>query len=171
MTPTPNHSGGDRDPAMPVTAFSRTLSDLAEVLRLQARATELFRGVALALGARASLTTVLDAILPHDEAVESRLARALQLDIEAVCQLRRRELGPADLPAEPLATLGRALVPDVATFDQLVAEDLRWFAEESPLAMLRENTADPAEVRYALRSAWAREALDVADGLDPNEPM
>ena len=60
-----------------------------------------------------ALTTLVDAMLPNDPNAELRLARAPQLDVEMFREFRRREIGPAEIPPEPLATLGYALVPDV----------------------------------------------------------
>ncbi len=171
MTTTPNDVAGARLREMPMMRLGAMLTDLDEVLRLQRRAAEFTsadasgRGLGAGHGT-AALTTLLDAMLPDDPNAELRLARALQLDVETLRQFRRRELGPAEMPTDPLATLGRALAPNVEAFDQLVMEDLRWFAEESPLAMLRDNTADPAQVRRMLRAAWERDALDAPDRAD-----
>ncbi|WP_309670071.1 hypothetical protein [Gemmatimonas sp.] len=171
MTTTPNDAAGERPREMPIMRLGAMLTDLDEVLRLQRRAAEFSSATAVErnLGAGhggAALTTLLDAMLPDDPNAELRLARALQLDVEMLRQFRRRELGPAEMPADPLATLGRALALNSEAFDQLVMEDLRWFAEESPLAMLRDNTADPSEVRRVLRAAWERDALDAPDAGD-----
>jgi hypothetical protein len=143
--------------------FQRMLGDMDEVLRLQWRA-EAGRDEQPA-DAFPGLTMLLDATLPRDDSSEARLARALHLEADTIRQFRRRELDPSELPAEPLATLGRALALDWPTFDLLIARDLTWFAEESPFAMLRSNTMDPREVRAALRNAWERDTLDEPDSL------
>jgi hypothetical protein len=167
----PNAETGERQREMPMSFSSVMLTDLDEVLRLQQRAAETanaatVKGEVGTGHVRAALTTRLDGLLAKDASAEVRLARALHVDVEALRQFRRRELGPAEMPPEALAILGRALAPDVDAFDRLIQEDLRWFAEESPLAMLRDNTADPTEVRRALRAAWERDALDAPDSVD-----
>jgi len=148
-------------------ALERMLTDLDELLRLRRRTKD---GANAASGAAArrfsGFSTFIDAVLPKSEDAERRIARAIRLDEETLRQFRRREVGPADLPADSLATLGRSASLEWATFDALVTRDLTWFVEESPLAMLRENSADPAEVRRLLRAAWERDALDDAGALD-----
>lgn len=150
-------------PAAHADAVQRLLTDMDEVLRLQRRAEA--RVDAGTAERCAGLSVLLDETLPHDAAVEARLARALRLEDGVVRQFRRREIDPSELPAEPLAALGRALTLDWQTFDLLVSRDLTWFAEESPLAMLRETTTDPQRVRTALREAWDRDALDDPQAL------
>jgi hypothetical protein len=144
----------DEKPAYP--QFEQLLTDLDELLRLKAQTT----GQGAGVGNYGSFSTFLNAVLPSDAAAENRIARALRLDEETLRQLRRREIDPAELPPDVMATLGRCASLDWATFDALVARDLTWFAEESPLSMLRDNTADPMAVRRALREAWDRDALD-----------
>lgn len=143
--------------------FEQMLSDLDELLRLR-------RAMAAAqLGREAAryngFSLFIDAVLPRDVEAEMRIARAVRIHEEALHQLRQRELGPADVPPESLAMLGRCTSLDWTTFDLLVSRDLKWFAEESPLAMLRDNTANPADVRESLRSAWQRDELDDASAV------
>lgn len=152
-----------RGPGAHADAVQRLLTDMDEVLRLQRRAEA--HVDAHTAERCAGLSVLLDESLPHDAAAEARLARALHLNDDVLRQFRRREIDPSDLPAEPLAAIGRALTLDWQTFDLLVSRDLTWFAEESPLAMLRETTADPQQVRAALREAWDRDALDDPEAL------
>jgi len=138
--------------------LERLLTDLDELLRLRRRLTT--DAVAGGAGKYAGFSTFIDAVLPTDGEAEGRIARAIRMHESALRQFRRRELDPANVPPDSLTTLGRCAALDWSTFDALVARDLTWFAEESPLAMLRDNTADPAEVRRSLRVAWERDALD-----------
>lgn len=136
--------------------FELRLSDLDELLRVKKRAD--------ALGLVAStfngLAAFIDAVLPQEDDAEKRVARAINVDYEALHQFRRREVNPSEMSPASLATLGRVAQLEWLTFDALLLRDLAWFAEESPLAMLRDNTADPAGVRGALREAWLRDVLD-----------
>ena len=139
------------------------LTDLDELLRLNRRTSG---GQDVRAASYSGFSTFINAVLPTDAEAEARIARALHLDEEVIRQFRRREVDPAGLSPESLATLGRCASLDWVTFDALVMRDLTWFAEESPLGMLRDNTADPEEVRRALRVAWDRDALDDPAGLD-----
>jgi hypothetical protein len=155
-----NRKPDEEEPAFP--RLEQLLSDFDELLRLRLRTTRQPAGLPKTY---AGFSMFVDAFLPSDAGAESRIARALRLDDEALRLLRRREIDLAELPADALATLGRCASLDWITFDTLVASDLTWFAEESPLAMLRDNTSDPVEVRRALRAAWERDALDEPGAL------
>ena len=146
--------------------FERMLADADELMRLRIRRG---RDSNVRESTAGGLAAFLDAVLPKEAAAEERLARALHMDEDILRQLRRREIDPADVAPDALAILGRLAALDWVTFDTMVQRDLHWFATESPLAMLRDNTADPAEVRRALRAAWERDALDDAGSIVDDE--
>jgi hypothetical protein len=155
---------GNTDDEPAYSWFQRMRTDVDELLRLRKRAAQtLSRAPSTFNG----LAAFLDAILPRDPDAENRIARAIHIHPESLQQFRRRELNPAEVPPESLAILGRTASLDWHTFDVLVVRDLTWFAKESPLAMLRDNTADPAQVRSALHVAWLRDAIDDPTTLPP----
>lgn len=138
--------------------FWELLANTDELLRLP-------RWAATASAARApsawdGFALFLDAVLPHDQAIEVRLARAIRVADDTISKLRTRALSPASVPAEPLSLLGRALRLEWSDFDTLVCRDLDWFANASPMSVLRGRGRDTTSVTKALHAAWKRAAED-----------
>lgn len=143
--------------------FWELLANADELLRLSRWAAT--ASATCAPSAWDGFTVFLDAALPHDQAIEIRLARAIRVADDTISKLRTRALSPASVPAEPLSRLGRAMRLDWSDFDTLVCRDLDWFANASPMSVLRGRGRDTASVTQELHAAWERAAEDEPTGL------
>ena len=148
-----DRSGG----AANLRAFQGMRRDAKEILEAARRAGEIFsQRPAESFG---SLSDLLDEILPVHSVAEARVARAVEMDPQALARLRARELDPAVAPdiEVPLASLGKALGLSREAFLQLASADHARFQGTATLRSWSALAKDPLD---GLRAAWERVELD-----------
>ena len=141
-------------------AFARFLADADELLRLPVRAARVYAERSAA--SFRSLAALLDAVLPTDAPAEAGLARAIELPIDLLRDLRGGEVDPLRVPQRALARLAHALDLDEATYEGLLRYDHDAFALASGGGMFRGATADQddADAWSEARAAWRSVELD-----------
>ena len=154
---TPTH--GERS----TLSFRELLKNADELLRLP-------RWTAAATSERAPSTwdgfsLLLDASVPRDPGVDTRLARALGLADNIVAQLRARALSPVSVAPEPLSRLGRAMQLDWTTFETLVCRDVAWFDTAAGRTSTSDVRMDATSFARTLRTAWDLVLEDEATSL------
>ena len=159
------------NPGHDQSAFARLLADADELLRLPVRAARVFAEQSVA--SFRSLADLIDAVLPADASAEGRLARAIQMPVDLLRDLRSREVDPLRVPQRPLATLVRAMgVEDEEVFAALLRFDHEAFAVASGGGMFRGTSADidEAESLSEARAAWRSLELDDPSHLTDEDP-
>jgi len=139
--------------------FDRVLEESDEILHLQREARRI-------LDSRPAsefegFGRLLDVVLPREAIRQSRIARALELELSVLQRLRASQLDPFDVEPRPLAVLARSVHLDYQTFWCLALRDHERLAS-TRLGVRSRSRRSQDDVESALRRAWERDTLDDA---------